>query len=253
MAQRDDIIRFFDEYLSVARVQDYGPNGLQVSGAPEVRRIAVGVSASLALFEEAAAWGAEMILVHHGLFLFNASPVIGPIMKARLKVLLEKDMTLAGYHLPLDSHPEVGNTVQLLRRLGAEPVGEGFGLYRGLTIGRMGMLPHAMARDDFFHMVNERMETQSVVYPYGREVIRSVGIITGGGASGITEAIDHDYDAYITGEFAEGTQALAREGGMNFAAVGHYNSEKYGVQALAELATEQFAIEWRFIDVPNAA
>ncbi len=250
---RDELVDFLDEYLQVARFRDAGPNGMQVIGRPEVRRVALGVSANLALFDLAAARDADMIIVHHGLFLDRDPRPILARMKARLKPLFDHDITLLGYHLPLDAHPEVGNNAQWLRRLGFSLESTEFGSYQGQCIGAVGVRQEPLPFAELVRRVRELAGSAPRVYHFGPEQVSRLGIVTGGAPGSLAEAIDRRCDAYLTGEVAEGTQALAVEGHANFIAAGHYNSEKFGVQAMGDLLRERYGVEAFFIDVPNDA
>ncbi|MCL5957946.1 MAG: Nif3-like dinuclear metal center hexameric protein [Chloroflexi bacterium] len=251
MANRDEIIQFLDEHLEVSRIRDYGPNGLQVIGKPEVQKIVVGVSASLDLFRQAASRSADMIIVHHGLFWENTPRPIKTLMRDRLKILFDREMTLLAYHLPLDRHPEVGNNIQILRRLGLDLVSAELGRHDGTFIGVIGRLPRRKPFDDFVKLVNRAIGDAVVVLPFGPSQAHVVGIVSGGGAGDILEAAEKGCDVFLTGEPKEPTTALAKEMGMNFIAAGHYNTERLGVEALGDLVEEKFGVPVDFIDIPN--
>jgi poly(A) polymerase len=250
-AARDEITRFLDAYLEIERFRDVAPNGLQVVGKPEVRHVAIGVSANLALFREAARQGADLIVVHHGILLEREPRPILARMKARLQLLFEHDMTLLGYHLPLDAHPVVGNNVQWLRRLQFAPTNELFGVYQGATIGAIGVREQPLPFVELVRRVAALAGQEPRVYHFGPDHVRRLAVNTGAAPGSLSEAIALGCDAYLTGEVAEGTQAVAIEEGGNFLAAGHYNTEKFGVQALGDLLREHFGVEVSFIDVPN--
>lgn len=251
MAERDEIASFLDDLLNVARIRDHGINGLQVIGKNEVTRIALGVSASLELFEAAVQWGADMLVVHHGLFWSNSPREIRAILKERLKILFDHDVSLLAYHLPLDAHPEFGNNIQLARRLSLQVETHDFGLYEGTYIGVIGSTPQPMPFESFAESVAIALSLTPHILPSGPDTISRVGIISGGAASHIQDAIDCECDVYITGELGEPTAALAREGHINAIGLGHYNSEKYGPIALGHLLQEQYGVQTEFIDIPN--
>lgn len=250
---RDDIVRYLNSYLDIDVFRDYGPNGMQVIGRPSVERVAIAVSANLESFRLAVAGGADMVLVHHGLFWENMSRQIGTMMKARLKTLFDNDITLLAYHLPLDAHPEVGNNALWMKRLGFLLEGISLGRARGRAIGAIGTAP---ARETLRTLVaNVKTiadNAEPLVYAYGPTTIRRIGIVSGGGESYLLEAIAAGCDTFLTGETGEPTEAIAREEGVNFISIGHYNSEKIGVQALGEVLHTQFEVETFFCDVPNA-
>jgi dinuclear metal center YbgI/SA1388 family protein len=250
VALRDEIIAFLDELLDPGSWDDYGPNGLQVPGAEEVSVVATGVSAHRELFERAAAAGAELVLCHHGLFWRNQPREIDAKMKARLEALFDADMSLAAYHLPLDAHPEVGNNALLCEALGLER-GEPFGMLDGRAIGFVGRAAEPVSRGDLVERCTRALEREPLVFDGGPEAIETVGIVTGGGASSLPEAIDRGLDAFLTGEPSEPGMADSREAGINFIAGGHWATETFGVRRLGDLLAERFGVEHRFLAVPN--
>ncbi len=219
--------------------------GLQVVGASEVRKIACAVSSSRELFERAAELGAQLVLVHHGLFWDRDSRVIGPELKGRLRTLFDADLTLAAYHLALDAHPELGNNVLLAQELGVDPV------ERLAEIGFGGPLDRPQPMDEFATRVRQRLDRPPLVFSYGPETIERVAICSGGAARLLTDAVAAGYDCFVTGEAAEPTKHAAKEAGIHFIAAGHYATETLGVRALAERIAQEFSLEWEFIDLPN--
>jgi dinuclear metal center YbgI/SA1388 family protein len=245
VANRDEILAFAGELLDLDAYPDYGPMGLQVAGAREVSRIACGVSASLELFERAAAAGAQMLLVHHGLLWDRDSRVIDDAMRRRLKELFDSEITLAAYHLALDAHPELGNNALLARGLGIEPSRQ----FAGIGFG--GPLAEPVSVDEFAAQVREQLGSEPVVFAHGPERIERVAVVTGGAARHLADAAREGYDLFLTGEPAEPSLHTAREHGIHFVAAGHYATERIGIQALAKRLAEQFDLEWEFIELPN--
>ena len=219
--------------------------GLQVVGAPEVMKIVCGVSASRELFERAAELGAQLVLVHHGLFWDRDSRVVGPELKGRLRALFHADLTLAAYHLALDAHPELGNNVLLAQELGVGPLEP----FAGIGFG--GPLDRPQPMDEFATRVRERLDRPPLVFSYGPETIERVAICSGGAARLLADAVAEGYDCFVTGEAAEPTKHAAKEAGVHFVAAGHYATETLGVRALAERIAQEFALEWEFVDLPN--
>jgi dinuclear metal center YbgI/SA1388 family protein len=245
LARRDEILAWADELLDVSAFDDYGPVGLQVAGAEEVGRLACGVSASLELFERAAAGRAQLLVVHHGLF-WNSDPrVVDEPLKRRLRVLFDADMTLAAYHLALDAHPEVGNNALLAAGLGVEVEGA------FAKIGVGGRLTEACSADELAARVRDVTGQQPLVFPHGPEQIERVAIVSGGGGKFLADAAREGYDAFVTGEPEEPTLHAAKELQVHFVAGGHYATERLGVQALAARLAEQFALEWEFVELHN--
>jgi dinuclear metal center YbgI/SA1388 family protein len=250
MARRDEIIAYLDELLEIDAFADYGPNGLQVPGAEEVSLVVTGVSAQRELFERAAADGAQLVLAHHGLFWEFLPRAISAQMKSRLSVLFDADISLAGYHLPLDAHPEVGNNALICEALGlkrAEPFSE----HKGRTIGFVGCSETGVPIEELKARCAEVFEQDPFVFDSGPELVRSVGIVSGGAQGRFGEAIASGLDAFLTGEIAEHVMADAREAGVHYIAAGHYATERLGIRRLGELVAERFRVEHRFVEIPN--
>lgn len=245
MADRDEILAFASELLDLDAYPDYGPMGLQVAGAHEVRRLACGVSSSLELFERAATAEAQMVLVHHGVLWDRDPRVIDDAARRRLKALFDAGITLAAYHLALDAHAEIGNNALIARELGIEP-SEAFA-----AIGFGGPLAEPVSIDELTARVREKLGSEPVVFAHGPERIERAAVITGGGARYLAEAAAAGYDLFLTGEPAEPTLHTARELGIHFVAAGHYATEKIGIRALTERIAGRFDLDWEFIDLPN--
>jgi dinuclear metal center YbgI/SA1388 family protein len=250
MAPRDEIVAFLDDLLEAPGFPDYGPNGLQVPGAEEVTAVVTGVSAQRQLFELAAARGAELVIAHHGLFWdFHARTISVP-MRERLRVLLDADISLAAYHLPLDAHPQVGNNALICQALGLERA-EPFGEHRGRSVGFVGRDAGGVPFDELLRRCVAAFGQEPFTWDAGPEVVRSVGIVSGGAASSVGEAVACGLDAFLTGEPAEHVMAEAREGGVHFIAGGHYATERFGVRRLGELVAERFGVAHEFAEIPN--
>ena len=245
MARRDDILDYAAELLDLASYPDYGPQGMQVVGADEVSKIACGVSSSLELFERAAAAGAQLVVVHHGLLWENEPRTIDLRMRRRLETLFNADLTLAAYHLALDAHPEVGNNALLARELGVE-IERPFG---GIGVGGRLAEPEPLAA--FLGRVRERIAPEPLVLGERDDMVERVAIISGGGGRHLADAAGEGYDLYLTGEPEEPSLHTARELGITFVAAGHYATERLGVQALAARLAERFELDWEFIELPN--
>lgn len=238
-----------ERYLNAARIGDYCPNGLQVEGRPQVRRIVSGVTASQALVDAAVAAEADVLLVHHGYFWKGENPCITGMKQRRLKTLLAHDISLLAYHLPLDLHPEVGNNVQLARQL--EITVEGPLVPDDpRSVGLVGSLAEPMSPRDFARHVQAVLGREPLLVE-GPQLVRRIGWCTGGGQGYIDQAIAAGVDLYLSGEASEQTFHSARENGIGFIAAGHHATERYGVQALGEYLARRFAIEHLFIDCDN--
>jgi putative NIF3 family GTP cyclohydrolase 1 type 2 len=170
-ANRDEIVEYLNEYLQIGKFRDYGPNGMQVIGRPEVRRVGLGVSANLECFRQASERQVDMLIVHHGLFWENMPREIGAMMKARLKILFEHDISLLAYHLPLDAHPEKGNNVLWLDRLGFTIEGVKLGEFRGMPIGTIGIAPGPVLLSDLVEQIRRETGVAPLVYASGPQTV----------------------------------------------------------------------------------
>jgi dinuclear metal center YbgI/SA1388 family protein len=247
MPQITQIVAYLDQLLAVDAFRDYGPNGLQVPGRQEVQTIVTGVSANGRLLDGAVATGADLVLVHHGLFWRGDPQEITPILHRRLQPLFAHDIALAAYHLPLDAHPEHGNNALLAAALGgvdAQRFGE-IGIQvrfegDGLTIAEL----------------TARLRTavggrEPLVVDAGPERIRTLGIVTGAASDNMLDAIALGLDAFVTGEPAERAFSIATDARIHFLAGGHHATETFGVRRLGELLAHEFGIRHTFVDVPN--
>jgi dinuclear metal center YbgI/SA1388 family protein len=252
MIKRDQIIDFINKILSYEKDKDpYGPNSLQVIGCEDIKKIVLGVSANLDLFKKAAQWDADIIIVHHGLFWNKDERIINRLMKARLKVLFDSDITLLGYHFFLDNHPSLGNNAQIIKLLGAKK-GEEFGTLDKLSWGYEATFLKQITIDELIKRCKKLCGPNAKVFKYGPKFIKKFAVVSGGGGSNLLEAIDKNLDAYITGDARESTEAQAKEAGIHHIFFGHYNSEKFGVFALREVLKKKFpSLEIKFIDIPN--
>jgi dinuclear metal center YbgI/SA1388 family protein len=250
VASRDEIVAHLDELLEIDSFSDYGPNGLQVPGAEQVSLVVTGVSAQRELFERAAEAGAQLVLCHHGLFWDFHPRALAPAMKERLKVLIDANISLAGYHLPLDAHPEVGNNALICAALGlerAEPMAE----HKGRPIGFVGRSAEGIPFAELRARCAAAFGQDPFVWDAGPETVHSVGVVSGGAPGNFGEAIARGLDAFVTGETAEHVMADARENRVHFIAGGHYATETLGIRRLGELVADRFGVEHRFVDIPN--
>jgi dinuclear metal center YbgI/SA1388 family protein len=245
VAARDDIVAFANDYLDLASHPDFGPMGIQVVGADEVTRIVCGVSASLELFRRAAEAGAQLLIVHHGLFWDRDPRVVDRGLRARLEALFDADLSLAAYHLALDAHPEVGNNALLCRALGIEPA------RRFAEVGFGGPLAQPCTIDELVGRVEAELHRPPLVLGAGPERIEQVAVCSGSAARYLADAAAEGYGCFLTGEAAEPSLMTAREAGVHFIAAGHYATETLGVKALAATLAERFGLEWEFVDLPN--
>ena len=244
MASRDEIVAYANELLEIERFPEYGPPGMQVVGAAEVTTIACGVSCSKELFERSVAPGAELVIVHHGMFWRNEPLLVDARLRGRLEALFAGNASLVAYHLALDAHPTLGNNAQLAARLGAEPVGPFETVGLGCTVGPLSL-------DALVERVEAVVERPPLVLRGGDREITRLAISTGGAGHDLIPAAHQGFDALLTGEPEEPSAATARELGIHLIAAGHHATERFGVQALAAHLAERFGLEWHYVDVEN--
>lgn len=245
-----DVLALLDRTLEPSRFNDYCPNGLQVEGRAEVRKVITGVTASQALIDAAIERGADALLVHHGYFWKGEDARVTGMKRARLKKLLDNDLSLLAYHLPLDAHPELGNNAQLARVLGwaidgpLEPANP-------RSIGNTAVLPEPMTAEALAAHVALRLGRPPQLVAGGPSLVRRVGLCTGGAQGYIDQAIALGLDAYVSGEISEQTVHAARECGIHYFACGHHATERYGIRALGEFLQQQTGIQVEFVDIDN--
>jgi dinuclear metal center YbgI/SA1388 family protein len=244
MADRDAIVAHLDKLLDPGAHPDHLPVGLQVEGAADVTRVATGVSASLELFRRAGEAGAQMLIVHHGLFWDGESRRIGARERDRLRALFDHDLSLCAYHLALDAHPRVGNNALICAELGLL-LGEAFG------VGFMCEADPPLAIDDLLARVRDRIAPAPLVFRDGPAVVGRVAVVSGAAARDTAAAADAGADCLLTGEPREAVMMDAREAGIHVIAAGHYATEVFGVRALGEEIAARFGVEHVFIDLPN--
>ncbi|NOU01700.1 MAG: Nif3-like dinuclear metal center hexameric protein [Gallionella sp.] len=233
--------------LQTSLFKDYCPNGLQVEGRAEVRRIATAVTASQAVLDEAIAWGADAILVHHGYFWRNEDATVVGIKKRRISELLRNDVSLLAYHLPLDAHAELGNNAQLGKLLGFTEQGR-FGEQNMVWKGLLNE-PQSLAQ--FGLKIEQSLQRKPQIIGDGGKIIRTVAWCSGGAQGYFEQAVAQGVDAYLTGEISEQNFHLANETGVAFIAAGHHATERFGIQALGVHLANQFSLEHRFFDQAN--
>jgi dinuclear metal center YbgI/SA1388 family protein len=246
MPQLRDLIAHLDRLLAVDEFRDYGPNGLQVPGPDEVQTIVTGVSANGQLIDAAIAEGADLVLVHHGLYWRGDPQAITPLLHRRLKPLFVGDVALAAYHLPLDAHPEYGNNALLAERLG------GANPRRFADVGIAIDFDPPLDVETLTARVRSAVDgREPLVIPTGPDAIRSLGIVSGAATDDILVALDEGLDAFLTGEPAERATSIATDGGIHFLAAGHHATETLGIRRLGDLLAREFGVRHLYVDVPN--
>jgi dinuclear metal center YbgI/SA1388 family protein len=248
-AQLDSFFKSFLDIEGFADV-DRSMNGIQVDNDGSlVRKIAFGVDASLETFERAAAGGAGMLFVHHGLF-WGAPLALAGVHRRRIKFLLDHNMSLYAAHLPLDQHPALGNNAGLAQALELQNI-EPFGLYHGKKIGWKGTFSQPLAIEEAVKKISFMDRPPLGVYPFGKAENRTCAVISGGAAAEARQAIEEGIDLYVTGEAAHEVYHDCLEGKLNMICGGHYSTEVWGVRAVMRHCAEELHIDAEFIDVPT--
>lgn len=245
-----ELIERLDALLDASRVKDYCPNGLQVEGRGEVRRVLCGVTASQHLLDHAVAGGYDAVFVHHGYFWKGEDGRVNGIRRQRLKTLLANDISLIAYHLPLDLHPELGNNAQLGRLLGWRPDGRFADQELG-WIGRPAESDAPESAEQLGRSIAARLGRDPLLVGDGARKVRRVAWCTGGAQGFFEQAIAAGADLYVSGEISEQTVHLARESGVPYIAAGHHATERYGARAIAAYLGDSLGLAADFIDLPN--
>lgn len=246
----DEVLSVLKSLLRPEQFNDYCPNGLQVEGRQEVRRLVTGVTACQALIDRAVELDADMLLVHHGYFWRGEDAVLSGIKKSRIQSLLQHDISLLAYHLPLDVHPEFGNNAQLAKVLGFNVNGD-LGKQNNNSIGLRGAPAVPLDAGGLAALIAQKLGRQPLHIGDSAKLVQTVAWCTGAAQNFIELAVKSGVDAYITGEASEQTVHIARETGIQFYAAGHHATERYGVQAVAEYLVDKFGIEHQFVDIDN--
>ena len=246
-AQRDEIVSFCNDLLRVSEFHDYCLNGLQLEGRQRVTKIISGVSLSAALVQTAAKKRAQMIIVHHGIFQGDipTPPFIGGTLRGRLKLLLDNDISLCGYHLPLDAHPKIGNNAALCQLLGVSGLAP-------FDVGFIGELQEPVPFPSFLGLVNSQIGCQAFSIAAGPKKVHRVAIVSGGASPDYEKAVRAGADTFLCGDVRENVVRGVEELKINFINAGHYNTEKLGVQNLSAAIRKKFRIPADFVDIPNA-
>jgi dinuclear metal center YbgI/SA1388 family protein len=252
MISRQQLTSFLDQTLTPSKIKDYCPNGLQVEGTDQIEKIVTGVTASQALIDAAIKAKADVLLVHHGYFWKGESQVITSLKKKRIKSLLDADINLFAYHLPLDIHPTLGNNAQLAQRFNIEDVEE-LELGNKQSVAVKGRLNVAQTVAQLAATIEQSLGRKPLVEGASGKIISTVAWCSGGGQNFIEMAGEQGIDAFISGEVSEQTIHLAREYDIAFFAAGHHATERYGAKALGEYVSQYLDVAVEFIDIDNPA
>ncbi len=251
---RSQLEIYFQKILTPENFEDYAPNGLQVEGKENIARIAFAVSATQDSIAKAKAWGADALVVHHGIFWKHQGPrTVTGAWGERVKSLVKVDLNLFAYHLPLDGHAEIGNAVALGNKLGLTSLSP-FALYKRQPLGAKGKFSSPIKASDLKSKLETLLKHPVIIAtPDENKMISSIGIITGGANNEWTEAQKDGLDAYLTGEISEYNWHDAKEAGIHYFAGGHHATERFGVIALMEKVTSELKLECDFFDSQNPA
>ena len=241
-----DLIRDLNRLLTPENYRDYAPNGLQVEGKSDVMRVVTGVTACLELIRRAVQLNADLLLVHHGWFWKREDPRITGIKGRRVRELIAADMNLAGYHLPLDDHPELGNNAQLGRALRFTELGR----FGEMDLGRVGETD-PVSVPELTQRITDTLQRQPLVVGPEDKVIRRVAWCSGAAEDMIEDAVACGCDAFISGEISERTTHIAREAGITYFAAGHHATERFGIRALGDWIAREKGLEVTFVDIDN--
>ncbi|MDP2562180.1 Nif3-like dinuclear metal center hexameric protein [Psychrobium sp. 1_MG-2023] len=252
MLERNQLLTYLDDLLKPQQIKDYCPNGLQVEGANDIKKIVTGVTASQALIDAAIAAGADTLLVHHGYFWKGENQTITSLKKRRIKALLNADINLIAYHLPLDIHPTLGNNAQLAKLFDITAV-EGLELGNPQSVAVKGRLVKAKTVTELGSVIAQQLGREPLIEGAKDKVIKTIAWCSGGGQSFIEMAGEQGIDAFISGEVSEQTIHLAREYDIAFFAAGHHATERYGAKALGEHLAVELGVDVEFIDIDNPA
>lgn len=248
--ENNKLLAYLDELLKPWLFRDYCPNGLQVEGKKKISKVVTGVTASQALIDAAVKVNADAILVHHGYFWKGETPNVCGIKRNRFKALLENDINLYAYHLPLDAHSELGNNAQLAKLLGIQG-NDSLEPGNSNSVIRRGCFTNGINLDALVGRISSKLGRHPLVEASGPDEIHTVAWCTGGGQSYIDIAAQQNIDVFITGEASEQTIHTAREMGINFISAGHHATERYGVKALGEHLKKELLLDVEFIDIDN--
>lgn len=248
--KRADLIDYLDAYLRINEIGDYGPQGLQVETDNEtVQRIALAVDVSPAIIEAAAGWGADMLLVHHGILWRSVERIAGPLGQ-RVRLLLQHGINLYAAHLPLDAHPEVGNNAILAHMLGVA-VTDWWCVPKDTPVGVFGPVKTAVSLPQFVDQIDNQLHTKARVLAHGPQQVAQVAIVSGFGADQAAAARELGADTFVTGETSHANYWSAADYGLNIIYAGHYATETVGVKALGEHLTNKFDLTTQFFDFPT--
>lgn len=252
MVKRVDLEKWLNDYLNVSQVNDWLPNGLQIEGREGIEKIVTAVSINMDVIKSAVDEKADALIVHHGMFWQKEEQRIINYRKSRIKLLLEHDINLFAYHLPLDYHPEISHNRLILEGISATKIVNQASLPRELDVGLAGYFEPPLPIDQLLKRIEDFFKSKPGVFLFGEKDIHSIFVVSGAGRNLTDKVAFAGFDTYLTGDVSETIPAIAKETKLNYIYCGHYNTEKPGIIALGQKIKENFDVDVRFVDVPNS-
>lgn len=251
MIRRDELCAYLDTYLDVSLIDDYGYNGLQVTGTDQLKKVVFAVDAGLEVFQRANELDADMLIVHHGLFWKKSDPRIVGVHGKRIAYLIANNINLYGVHLPLDMHDEVGNNCEIIRMTGA-PVTERMGRHGNGYIGAIGELNLPMKVDVIAEMLDHQLHSTSHIIDIAKEPVKKIAAMSGASSrADFYEAVAKGVELFITGEQSD-IYHEAKDYGCSVIFAGHHATEQAGIWALQRKVNEVYpGLETAFLDIPT--
>jgi dinuclear metal center YbgI/SA1388 family protein len=246
-----DLTKYLNNFLEIQKFKDYCPNGLQVSGVESVKKIAFAVSATLESIQKSIKFKADALIVHHGiLWNYDGAQIIDGPFKKRIKLLLDNNINLLAYHLPLDAHLEVGNAAGIALQLGLKHIAP-FGDYKGAAVGVIGELPQKLLINNLKLKLSKILNHTCLDADADNQQIKKIAIVTGSGANYYKEAYQLGAQCLVTGEMSEYHWHGAKELGISILAGGHHATERFGVIQLSEILRQKYKFNCQFFDSEN--
>jgi dinuclear metal center YbgI/SA1388 family protein len=246
VVKREELELWLNDYLKVEEISDYLPNGLQIEGNGEINKIVTAVSVNYDIIKRAVEEHADALIVHHGMFWSSDDNTIRGYRKERIKLILENNLNLFAYHLPLDVHREISHNILIVKALDAS-VSEGpIGIF-----GVLGTFQEPVSFEELINRVNRALNTEAHYFHYGGDRVRTLYVVSGAGRNEIDKIGALGVDAFLTGDAKESTEYIARELNLNYIFAGHYNTERLGVRELGKRVANRFGIEVKFLDIVN--
>jgi dinuclear metal center YbgI/SA1388 family protein len=246
VVKREELERWLNDYLKVEEISDHLPNGLQIEGKGEINKIVTAVSVNYDIIKRAVEEHADALIVHHGMFWSSDDSTISGYRKERIKLILENNLNLFAYHLPLDVHREISHNVLIVQALQASVSEEPMSIF-----GVLGTFQEPVCFDELINRINRTLNTKAHYFHYGSDRVRTLCVVSGAGRNEIDKIGASGADAFLTGDAKESTEYIAKELKLNYIFAGHYNTERLGVIELGKRIADRFEVEAKFLDIVN--